>query len=374
MGSSPYFRQLFQIGDVVGHFHIEQTADASYTSLGNSQQLTDSYKILSAVSNRISTIRTETYKMLAFKNGLFDINRLLNLLGNRVDVIAYEYVNKPQHYKSNCSCASCGCCPCDLLWLHSTGVVKSISIREEDFEKFYVDLTIEYDNYWKALNRVLWKASNEYFPTTFTKQLPETWLWYKMVHPYPSCDDITSGRCWSFHKLNYENNNWLYDPLYYPDIHCHHRNNYPATGSFSYWTVGNDIVTNLFVDTRYWNAPALSTYLLKDFNIAGENLTIEISNNTGGRLYNYTTTVDYDSLLDIYDERSQTYDSDDILIFGDVKGQAYIRRDSELLFYCGEAITRTYGEFPAILYGGYNMIKINTNEAALAQHHYYRRL
>ncbi len=381
---SPAIPNIFQIGDVALHLHMNSVPSASREALGTSVQLQDSYKVLGSNSRRNTKIRSLSFEALLFAKGNFTesqiVQRLYNLIGIQTDIIAYDTPNTSFSRTSTCACAQCNCCPCVALWLHATGRIMKLNVQVSG-QKTTIQVDMEVITHWKSLNRVIWRVIDEGMPATpFLKDNNVTRFPSGICDapPYPTCTDIYNGSCFMWGKINYNDKDWLYTPSVFGCFFCN-QINYPETGIAQYWEHG-EYTHAFFIDPRYWSFSPLDIYVFKEFNNVNQVVTIENNAVQGNNPSEHLTTINFETITDLYAEFGYTYVATDRLIVGDVDGFAHVRRDGEILFYCAQAITLTNNEYPGQLFPGFNYMRFdvgfgNANMKPLMAHtHTFRRI
>lgn len=370
-------RMIYQIGDVVLHGHHRSGQTQNYQARGASVELVDTYRVLTSVSPHKTSIRRETSDILLFSNGVFGASQIAELLKRQVgvftDIISYTNITREVPLAHDCGCAICGCCPCNILWLHNAGVLKSINVTPVDINIYSATLEFELHTYWKPLNRLLWTKrglglSRNFNQYSFNDSLDEK------VLQYPTCDTFNTG-CIQFYKQHYQNlNNFIYDPYWQLELLCQSLpNSYPMIGSATYWGVGNS-TKMVHENQMYWSAPPLSIYTFRKVQNKDGLVEILINREEANRAIDSVTTINLERVNNLADNNGVTLIASDELRVGDVDGFAHIMRDGEIILYCAEAVNRSEGDFPGYLSPGTNRIQIDPQNTEYWQYHLFRSL
>lgn len=370
-------RQLYQIGDVVLHAHHRSGQSQSYQSRGQSVELVDTYRILTSVSAHKTTIRQDTADILLFSNGVYGASQILELLKRQIgvftDVIGYVDVTRYPAIVNDCGCLQCGCCPCNIMWLHNTGRLVNINASAVDNNTYSVQLTFELHSYWKPLNRLLWTKRGLGLSRNFATHRFDDTLDDRVMQ-YPTCDSFFDN-CIQFYKQQYTNiNSFIYDPFWQKELLCANLpNGYPEIGYATYWGTGTSQAM-VHVDQRYWSAPPLSIYSFRKIDGLTTSARIRISREEANRVIGSFVNINFDRINTLATTNGYTLTANDVLRVGDVDGFAHVMRSNEIIFYCAEAINRNDGDYPGYITPGTNRIYINPRGAEYWQYHLYRSL
>lgn len=370
-------RQLYQIGDVVLHGHNRSGQSQSYAARGQSVELVDTYKMLSSVSAHKTTIRSDTADILLFSNGVFSASQIAELLKRQIgvftDVIAYVYTTREQAMAQDCGCLLCGCCPCNIMWLHNVGVLKSITIAPVDYNTYSAQLTFELHSYWKPLSPLLWSyrglgVSRNFAEKNFNINT------YPLMN-YPTCANFFTG-CIQFYRQHYKNiEDFIYNADLQSEILCNESlpSGYPFIGYTRTW--GTFASTHVIhAHAEYWSAPPMSIYTFRKFVNDTSQATILISREEANRSIESRTTINFARVNNLADDNGVTLIASDELRVGDVDGFAHVMRDGEIILYCAEVINRTDGDFPGYLTPGTNRVAIDPKGTEFWHYHLFRSL
>lgn len=369
-------RMIYQIGDVVLHAHHKAPQTQQFQARGSSAELQDTYRTLTSTSEHKTSIRTDTAEVLLFSNGVFSPAHTVEILKSQIgvfqDIISYVYTTPEQAPEGlGCDCALCGCCPCQLLWLHNTGVLKSISVQlaEEDF--YSATLTFELNSYWQPLNRLLWMTgsigvSHPSVKRSFYDELNNE----NLFMDYPTCDSI-EGVCMQFYKRNYNDLRFFYDPFWQVQMNCNLPIDHPEIGFARDWS-SRDANPVIHIHKWLWSAPPLSIYSFRGIHRLSTKAQIRITRQEANREIIGRTTVNFERINNIAANAGITLVGTDILRVGDVEGFAHVIRDGKILLYVADAVNRTNGDFPGYLSPGTNSVYINPKGANHAHCHIFR--
>lgn len=369
-------RMLYQIGDVVLHAHHRSGQSQSFQARGASVELVDTYKVLTSVSAHKTTIRRDTADILLFSNGVFSASQIAELLKRQVgvftDVISYVYTTREQPLAQDCGCALCGCCPCNIMWLHNTGVLKSITIAPVDNMLYSAQLEFELHSYWKPLNRLLWNKRGLGLSRNFNEYRFDDDLTDRVMQ-YPTCDTLV-GSCTQFYRKHYSNLlTFIYDPFWQKELMCDLPDPYPEIGYTTYWGTFSSTAM-VHEEQMYWSAPPLSIYSFRKINGLETQALIRVSREEANRNITGRTTINFERVNNVASQNGYTLTAYDVLRVGDVDGFAHVMRNNEIIFYCAEAINRNDGDFPGYLTPGTSSVYINPHGAEYWQYHLYRSL
>lgn len=368
---------VYQIGDVVLHAHHRGGQSQTWQARGQSVELVDTYKVLTSVSGHKSTIRSETMDILLFSNGIFSPSQTAELLkrelGVFTDVISYVYTTREAAIANDCGCLQCGCCPCNIMWLHNVGVLKGINIQPVDLNMYSAQLTFELHSYWKPLSTFMWRqgglgvsrnlAEIEYRAST-----------YELMN-YPTCDNFYTG-CIQFYRNHYRDiQDFIYDADLQSEILCGDTlpNAYPSIGYARSWGTYESTFM-IREDPEYWSAPPLSIYTFRKIQNKTGTMRILVSREEANRSIESRTTINLDRINNLASLNGITLIANDELKVGDVDGFAHIMRDGIVILYCAEAVNKNDGDFPGYLTPGTNRVKIYPEGTEYWHYHLFRSL
>lgn len=369
-------RVLYQIGDVVLHAHHRSQQSQSYQARGASVELVDTYKVLTSTSAHKTSIRKDTADILLYSNGVYSASQIAELLKRQVgvftDVFSYVYTTREPALANDCGCALCGCCPCNIMFLHNVGKF-SMTITGTSSDFYAATLEFELHSYWKPINTLLWTKGGLGLSRPFNKLDFDNHT-TDAVMQLPTCDTLFTG-CIQFYKRQYTSLNFMNDPYWLGELICRTPQNYPAIGFVRDWVSGTS-TSHITENQMYWSAPPLSMYMFRKIQNLDTRAEMFIERQEANRSISSFVSINFDRINTLAALNGVDIIASDILKVGDVDGFAHIYRrgTEEIILYCAEAIQYNNGDFPGYLTPGTNTVYINPHGAEYAQFHLYRSL
>lgn len=369
---------LYQIGDVVLHAHHRSQQSRQFQARGTSVELVDTYKVLTSTSAHKTSIRRETADILLYSNGVFSPSQQGRLLERQVgvftDVFSYVYTTREPALANDCGCALCGCCPCNIMFLHNVGRLVSVNIQPASPDFYAATLEFELHSYWKPINTLLWSQGGLGLSRPFNKLDFDDIAIDSKVMQLPTCDTLFTA-CIQFYKKQFISLDFMNDPYWLGEFICRTPQNYPAIGFIRDWSNGTS-TSHVVEEQIYWSAPPLSMYMFRHLPILTSQADIYIVRQEANRSIESHVTINFERVNNLASDNGITLLASDVLKVGDVDGFAHVyrRQTEEIILYCAEAINYNDGDFPGYLTPGTNTVYINPRGAEYAQFHLYRSL
>jgi len=373
MSGNWLLNNIFQIGDVRFHLHVDDWHGESLQSIGKSAPIQDSYRVLMP-STRYK-YQSTSYKIsaLLYNDGIYEesqyLQKLKSLEGLETDVIAYRQIGGGANVHQ---CCQCFCCGCRLMWLHTSGRVVDIKVTAENFRVYRVTIDLEVQPTWIPLNRALFRWNRQGASQTNTEFLTEPFE-DQVEDNYPNCDELyNQGDCYYWRRRSILS----YGDLYNPELFTYlHQNTDPQTGVATDWKTTSDRV---YVTCRpeYWGMAPLSIYVFDMLDSSNGKILIDVRHpiNIVNEI-SRRTEVDITTVKQLAFASGISIVDTDLLVIGNVQDGGFIVRNGEIVVYVAPAIVRNGDDWPGMLEPGRNVVEVYPPvDGRWAMNHTFRSL
>lgn len=366
--------QIVQVGDVALHLHIHHWHGQSISARERPSLALDHPGAYLPDVPYQTEAQSIDIKATLFSSGGRTASRayqeLAYHIGRVTDIIAVEPIG--------CDASSvfaCGVAPANTraLWLSTPGRITRLDTDNARGDSFEIGIEVELAGMWTALNPVLWYAGNRDISSTWNNEreglpLPPTG---RDVNPLPMLEDWFGMYArMGFQRRTFADTSFVYDPRYWNALMAYQDTGLPAVRYGIDWQTENDRYT-VFIDRGRWSAPAASVYVFRGIDVQ-ENIRIEVRRENGWALEDAAVTFDTLAVSNALAGAGFTLTATDVLVTGDVPGQAFVIRDGVILAHVADAMTITGGGWPGMVLPGTNTIGITGAEHAM--YHAFRRV
>lgn len=356
MSGSFRLHNIFQIGDVRLHLHVDDWHGQDLSAKGRAKDIQGGYRVLMPSTRYQYDPLKVTINALLYNDGSYEesqfVQKLKSLEGLETDVIAYRQLGGAADVEL---CCQCFCCDCHLMWLHTFGRIINIKLSAQDFHEYRAAITLELQPTWTPLNRALFRWDHVGAIRTRTESLTEPYD--EQIGSYPDCEGLfEGGDCFYWRRRSILSYGSLYDPALFTYLHIATD---PATGFATDWntTKANHYVT---IRPEYWGMAPLSFYVFDTLASASGTAVITVTHpaNIVNEVVSQTTIDITTVKILAFTAGIQIIDSD-LLIVGDVTHQGLVVRNGEIVAYVTSAIARQGGNWAGMLEPGRNKVEVN---------------
>ena len=363
---------IFQIGDVRLHLHVDRWHGESLSAQGKSRNIQDSYRVLMPATPYQYAVTKLKISALLYNDGFYEesqfAQKIKSLVGLETDIIAYRQLGGSADVDL---CCQCFCCDCNLMWMHTLGRITNIKIEAAEFHTYTLKLDLELQPTWTPLNRALFRWEHLGTSRTHTEALVEPYL--DEITSYPDCEGLFDGAgCFYWRRRSILSFGTLYDPALFTNLHIATD---PPTGYATDW---NTLKDHAYVSCRpeYFGMAPLSVYAFDNLATASGTATISVRHpiNIVNEI-THRTQIDVQSVKDMALLKGIALVDTDILVVGDVKNGGFVVRNDQIVANVAPAISRNGGQWPGMLTPGRNLVEVKPPTGGRwAMNHTFRSL
>jgi hypothetical protein len=303
------------------------------------------------------------------------INRLNQLSGSYIDIIAYGFQSCCGIYDNGCSCHRRWASDY-LAWFHTRGIIDGVNSGKSNGSNIKLSVSMLIDAAWKPLNRFIWEWRRGRYAPSYRQPTPSPLT--SAIRPYPSFKNIYKPHFMQWVKRIYDNDLVMYDPDVWAIVHEQNLPNWDIPMGYGHsWSSDYPNMFSPYEDTDIWSSVPTSIYAFRNLPTTGiVGMVVENSFDVWER----TTENSFLSLSSLNQNMADKGYSglltSDIVYTGDgLFKPGFVVRSGEVL--TGVPVPFSYpGFFPGQMKPVSSKVQITAEDETVeyAQFHTYRRM